>query len=51
MQVPLLDLKAQYETIKDEILAKINEVLDSQRCIGGPMVEELECAIAEVCRL
>ena len=49
MQVPLLDLKAQYAAIKDEVLAKINEVLDSQRCIGGPMVEELEKAIAQVC--
>ena len=48
MQVPLLDLKAQYATIKDDVLAKINEVLDSQRCIGGPMVEELERAVAEV---
>lgn len=49
MQVPLLDLKAQYAVIKDEVLAKINEVLDSQRCIGGPLVEELERAVAEVC--
>lgn len=49
MQVPLLDLKAQYATIKDEVLAKINEVLDTQRCIGGPMVEELEKAIAALC--
>ena len=49
MQVPLLDLKAQYATIKDDVLAKINEVLDSQRCIGGPLVEELECAVAGVC--
>lgn len=48
MQVPLLDLRAQYASIKDEMLAKINEVLDSQRCIGGPMVEELERAIAKV---
>ena len=49
MQVPLLDLKAQYAAIRDDVLAKINEVLDSQRCIGGPLVEELECAIAGVC--
>ncbi len=47
MQVPLLDLVAQYAGIKDEILAQINEVLDSQRCIGGPKVEELEKAIAK----
>ena len=49
MQVPLLDLKAQYATIRDDVLAKINEVLETQRCIGGPLVEELECAIAGVC--
>jgi dTDP-4-amino-4,6-dideoxygalactose transaminase len=49
MQVPLLDLKAQYRTIKEDILAAVSEVLDSQRCIGGPKVDELEKAIAEVC--
>lgn len=48
MQVPLLDLKAQYKTIKDDILAAINEVLDSQQCIGGPKVEELEKKIAQI---
>jgi dTDP-4-amino-4,6-dideoxygalactose transaminase len=48
MQVPLLDLKAQYATIKDEILAAVAEVLESQRCIGGPKIEELEKKIAEV---
>lgn len=48
MQVPLLDLKAQYATIKDEVLAAVAEVLASQRCIGGPKVEELEKQIADV---
>ena len=33
MKVPLLDLKAQYATIKDEVLAAVSEVLDSQVCI------------------
>ena len=47
MEVPLLDLKAQYATIKDEVLAAISEVLDSQRCIGGPKVEELERQVAQ----
>ena len=42
MQVPLLDLKAQYATIKDEVVAAVSEVLESQRCIGGPKVAELE---------
>mgnify|MGYP006283254823 CR=1 FL=1 len=48
MQVPLLDLKAQYATIKDEVLAAVAEVLESQRCIGGPKVEELEKEVAAV---
>ena len=49
MQVPLLDLKAQYATIKDEVLAAVSEVLETQWCIGGPKVAELEKQIAEVC--
>jgi dTDP-4-amino-4,6-dideoxygalactose transaminase len=48
MQVPLLDLKAQYATIRDEVLAAISEVLESQRCIGGPKVSELEEKIADL---
>lgn len=46
MQVPLLDLKAQYATIKDEVMKAVSEVLDSQVCIGGPKVAELEAKIA-----
>ncbi|MFB0525756.1 MAG: DegT/DnrJ/EryC1/StrS family aminotransferase [Phycisphaerae bacterium] len=46
MQVPLLDLKAQYATIRNEILAAVSEVLESQRCIGGPKVAQLEEKIA-----
>jgi len=49
MQVPLLDLKAQYATIKDEIKAAINEVLESQYFILGPKVEQFEEKIAEYC--
>jgi dTDP-4-amino-4,6-dideoxygalactose transaminase len=48
MEVPLLDLKAQYATIKDEVLAAVSEVLESQRCIGGPKVTELEEKIAAI---
>ena len=46
MKVPLLDLKAQYATIKDEVLAAVNEVLDTQACILGPKVAELEQRVA-----
>ena len=48
MQVPLLDLKAQYATIRSEISTAISEVLESQQCIGGPKVTELEETIAAV---
>lgn len=48
MQVPLLDLKAQYATIKTEVLAAVSEVLESQQCIGGPKVGELEQKIAAI---
>lgn len=46
MDVPLLDLKAQYSTIKKEIGLAIKEVLESQYFILGPKVEELEKKIA-----
>lgn len=46
MQVPLLDLKAQYKTIKSEVDAAIAEVLESQYFILGPSVEKCEKAIA-----
>jgi len=48
MIVPLLDLKAQYAALKDEILAAVGEVLDSQVCILGPKVAELERRVAEL---
>ncbi len=46
MKIPLLDLKAQHATIRDEVLAAVTEVLDSQICIGGPKVAALEKEIA-----
>ncbi|NIA06819.1 MAG: aminotransferase class V-fold PLP-dependent enzyme [Actinobacteria bacterium] len=49
MQVPFLDLKAQYAGIREEVRTEVNDVLDSQICIGGAKVEELEQAIAKYC--
>jgi dTDP-4-amino-4,6-dideoxygalactose transaminase len=46
MAVPLLDLVAQYRTIRQEVRAAVDEVLETQRCIGGPKVAECEKAIA-----
>ena len=49
MEVPLLDLKAQYATIRDEITSAIEPVLESQYFINGPAVKELERLVAEHC--
>lgn len=49
MNVPLLDLKAQYRTIKDEIMDVTNQVFESQYFILGPRVIELEENIAAYC--
>lgn len=46
MHVPLLDLKKQYEPLRDEIRAKIDEIADSQQFILGPEVESLEREIS-----
>ncbi|MGD9308635.1 MAG: DegT/DnrJ/EryC1/StrS family aminotransferase [Desulfosarcina sp.] len=50
MKVPLLDLKAQYQTIKDRVLAVTEEIFESQYFILGPQVEALEQKIASYCR-
>jgi dTDP-4-amino-4,6-dideoxygalactose transaminase len=44
--VPLLDLGAQYRPLREELLAVIARVCDSQRFIMGPEVEGLEREIA-----
>lgn len=50
MKVPLLDLKRQYETIRDEITEVTEEVFRSQQFILGPKVDELEKSIAKYCQ-
>src|SRR5206468_9986889 len=49
MNVPLLDLRAQYLAIKADVDAAIAEVLESQHFILGPAVERCEQAIARYC--
>ncbi len=44
--VPLLDLKAQYATIREEIEPAIKEVIESQYFILGPKVKEFETQVA-----
>src|SRR6266436_6126033 len=50
MNVPLLDLKAQYLAIKSEVDAAIAEVMESQHFILGPKVDQCEKAVAEYSR-
>src|SRR6187399_1538911 len=45
--VPLLDLNAQYQPIREEILRALTRVADSQRFILGPEVEALERELAD----
>lgn len=47
--VPLLDLKAQYAAIRDEVRAAVDGVLESQQCILGPAVTECEAKLAPYC--
>ena len=45
-KVPLLDLRAQYETIRDEVRTAVDRVFDSQQFVLGAEVEGLEEEIA-----
>jgi dTDP-4-amino-4,6-dideoxygalactose transaminase len=49
VKVPLLDLKAQYDTIRPELEQAIREVMESQHFILGPHVQKCEEAIARYC--
>lgn len=49
MNVPLLDLKAQYATIRAEVREAIDRVCESQQFILGPEVMALEKEIAAFC--
>src|SRR5262244_3480793 len=50
-KVPLLDLKAQYSTIRPEIREAIDLALESQHFILGPEVDGLEREIAAFCNV
>lgn len=50
MSIPLLDLRAQYAPLKEQILAEIAEICDSQRFILGEKVETFEKELAAYCR-
>ena len=50
MRVPVLDLKAQYAAIRDEVMQAIGEVCEGQIFALGPAVAEFEKNIAAYCK-
>lgn len=47
MSIPFIDLKTQYNAIKDDVQKRINKVLESGAFINGPEVAELEKRLCE----
>src|SRR5881398_640880 len=48
MKVPLLDLQAQCRPLRDELIAAMTRVADSQRFIMGPEIDQLESGLARM---
>ena len=48
--VPFLDLRAQHDPIRAELLAAFNEVIDQNAFAGGPFVQKFEEDFAAFCR-
>jgi dTDP-4-amino-4,6-dideoxygalactose transaminase len=48
--IPILDLKTQYEQLRDEIAVALQGVLDSGAFVLGPDVKVLEQEVADYCR-
>ncbi|OAF09294.1 erythromycin biosynthesis sensory transduction protein eryC1 [Bradyrhizobium centrolobii] len=51
MHIPFVDLKAQYETLKDEVAEAIRGILDSAQFIGGEAVASFERDFAAYCHV
>ena len=49
MQVPFLDLKAQYKQIEHEVVPAVTEAMENGMFIGGPNVEGFEEEFAAFC--
>jgi len=50
MSVPLLDLRAQHATIRNDVVAAMMQVVDDQAFILGAPVQKLECEVAGLSR-
>jgi len=51
MHIPFVDLKAQYEALKDEMAEAIQGILDSAHFIGGEAVASFERDFAAYCQV
>ncbi len=51
MQVPLLDLKRQWTSIREQAMKNVAQVLDEQACVLGPRVAAFEKAVAAYARV
>lgn len=51
MHIPFVDLKAQYETLKDEVAEAIRGVLNSAQYIGGEALTSFERDFAAYCQV
>lgn len=51
MGIPFLDLVTPHKELEEELTALFRKVLHSAGFIGGPMVENFECAFAEFCEV
>jgi dTDP-4-amino-4,6-dideoxygalactose transaminase len=49
MKIPLVDLKMQYHSIKNEILEAVGNVMEESAFIGGSYVRKFESDFAEFC--
>jgi dTDP-4-amino-4,6-dideoxygalactose transaminase len=49
MRIPLVNLKSQYQTLKEEVLAEISQALDGMQLFLGKNVQTLESEFAAYC--
>ncbi len=49
MQIPLVDLQAQYQTIKHEVMAAFEDVLENMQLFLGPQAQAFEHEFAIYC--
>lgn len=50
MKIPLIDLKAQYVSIRDDVREAVDRVFESQHFVMGPEVAALEAEVADYCQ-